>query len=64
MNWNDMVYNEVLKGCTKAGCDSTIAKNAAISALKMYKNNQFTKPTKLITEAITEAKKLIVKKRK
>ena len=64
MNWNDMVYKEVYKGCKSAKCDELTSKNAAQMALQKYKNGQFTKATKLISEAIVEAKKLRVKKRK
>lgn len=64
MNWNDMIYKEVYKGCLAVKCDELTSKNAAINALQKYKNGQFTKATKLITESITEAKNLRVKKRK
>jgi len=64
MTWEDLVYKEVYKQCNAAGCHESISKNAAVMALQKYKNGQFTKATKLITEAVTEAKKLIVKKRK
>lgn len=61
---NDLVWDSVYKGCKKAGCCEITSKNAAINALQMYKNGQFTKASKLVSEAIVEAKKLIVKKRK
>ena len=65
MNPSDMIYNEVYKGCLKAGCDEMLAKNTAITTLQKYKNGQYTtKPSKLITQSIADAKKLIVKKRK
>ena len=64
MNWNDMIYSEVYKQCNAAGCQESISKNAAVMALQKYKNGQFTKATKLITESVTEAKKLTVKKKK
>jgi hypothetical protein len=64
MNWNDMVYSEVYKQCKAANCSELTSKDAAIMALKKYKNGQFTKPTKLISEAVVEAKKLNIKKRK
>ena len=57
MTPNDIVYNEVYKGCKAAKCDELTSKNAAIMALQKFKNGQFTKPTKLISEAIIEAKK-------
>ena len=59
-----MVWNEVYKQCKAAGCDEVTSKNAAIMTLQKFKNGQMSKPSKLITEAIAEAKKLIVKKRK
>ena len=61
---NDLVYDSVYKGCKAEKCDELTSKNAAIMALQKFKNGQFTKPTKLITDAITQAKKLKVKKRK
>ena len=64
MTPNDMVYQETYKGCLKAGCDEIIAKDTAVMTLQKYKNNQFTKVSKLIAQSITDAKKLIVKKRK
>ncbi len=64
MSPNDMIYNETYKGCLRAGCDETLAKNTAITTLQKYKNNQFTKPSALVKTAIAEAKKLIVKKKK
>ena len=62
MTPSDLVYLEIYKGCLKVGCAEFIAKNAAIDGLKKYKNNQFTKPSKLILDCISEAKKLILKK--
>ena len=64
MTPGDMIYNETYKGCLKAGCDELLAKNTAITTLQKYKNNQFTKPSKLVSQSITDAKKLIVKKGK
>ena len=61
---NDMIYDNTYKGCKAAGCCELTSKNAAITALQKFKNGQFVRADKLITEAITEAKKLIVKKRK
>ena len=64
MNAIDTVYMETYKGCLKIGCNESLAKNTAINTLQKYKNNQFTKVSKLIKQSITDAKKLIVKKRK
>ncbi|HHZ94330.1 MAG TPA: hypothetical protein EYN67_01960 [Flavobacteriales bacterium] len=64
MTPNDMIYNEVYKGCLKAGCDELLSKNTAVTTLQKYKNNQFSKPSTLVKESISEAKKLIVKKKK
>ena len=61
---NDFVWQSVYKGCKAAKCDELTSKNAAINALQKYKNGQFTKASKLVSEAIVEAKKLRVKKRK
>lgn len=60
----DMVYNEVYKQCKNSGCDELSSKNAAILTLQKYKNNQFTKVSKLINSAVVDCKKLIVKKRR
>lgn len=64
MTPNDMIYNETYKGCLRAGCDERLAKDTAIATLLKFKRHQFTKPSKLVSESITNAKKLIVKKRK
>lgn len=64
MSPGDLVYMEVYKACLKQGCSESISKNAAVQTLQKYKNNQFTKVHKLIKESITDAKKLIVKKRR
>ena len=64
MTPNDMVYTEVYKGCLKAGCDESTAKNTAVQTLQKYKNNQFSKVSTLISSSIADAKKLIVKKKK
>ena len=64
MTPDELVYNEVLKRCHDAGCTVEIAKNAAASALDKYKKNQFTKASKLIEQAVVDAKKLIIKKPK
>ena len=64
MNAIDLIYNETYKGCLKAGCDESLAKNTALSVIRKYKNNQFVTTSKLISQSITEAKKLIVKKKK
>ena len=64
MTQNDFIYDQTYKGCLAAGCDAYLAKNTAVSTLRKYKNNQFTKPSALIKTAIADAKKLIVKKGK
>lgn len=61
MTPNDLVYSEVFKRCMKVGCTEVVATNAACSALQKYKNNQFTKASKLIDQHVVEAKKLIIK---
>jgi len=64
MTPNDMVYNEVYKGCKANGCIEIVAKDAAQMTLQKYKNNQFTKVSALIKTAISEAKKLNKAKKK
>lgn len=64
MNAKDLVYMETYRGCLKAGCTESVAKDTAVLTLQKYKNNQFAKVSKLIEQSITDAKKLIIKKRK
>lgn len=64
MTPNDLVWHSVYKRCKSAGCDELISKDAAINALQKYKNGQFSKASKLVSESIVEAKKLRTKKRK
>jgi len=64
MNAFDMVYTEVYRGCLKAGCNESVAKDTAVQTLQKYKNNQFSKVSTLISSSIADAKKLIVKKKK
>jgi len=64
MTPNDIVYKTVYTRCLAAGCTEMVSKDAAIMALQKFKNNQFIKATKLIDQAVVEAKKLIVKKRR
>ena len=44
----DFVYMETYRQCKNSGCDELSSKNAAIVTLQKYKNNQFTKISKLI----------------
>lgn len=64
MTPQDMVYNEVYKGCKSAGCIELVSKDAAQMTLQKYKNNQFTKVSTLIKTAISDAKKLNKAKKK
>lgn len=64
MTPQDMVYNEVYKGCKANGCIELICKDAAKMTLQKYKNNQFTKVSTLIRSAISDAKKLNKGKKK
>ena len=57
MTPGDLIYNETYKRCKAAGVMESLSKNAAVEALKKYKNNQFSKPSKLIDEGVTAAKK-------
>ena len=63
MTPNDMVYDAVYKQCLKAKCDEFTAKNAAVMTLQKFKNNQFITPAKLIKQAVSDAKKLMMKKK-
>ena len=64
MTPGDIVYSETYKQCKKNGCSELISKDTAQMTLQKYKNNQFTKVSKLIQQAVTDAKKLIVKRSK
>ena len=64
MNAIDFIYKETYKGCLAIGCDELIAKNTALQTLQKYKNNQFTKVSALIKQAIVDAKKLTPKKKR
>ena len=64
MTPNDLIYNEVYKRCLAAGCIDRVSKDAATMALQKFKNNQFVKAHKLVDQAVLDAKKLIIKKRK
>lgn len=57
MNWNDFIYTQVYKGCLKEGIPENLAKDCAVMTLQSYKNNQFQKPSKLVEQAIKDAKK-------
>tara|TARA_R110000772_G_scaffold105405_1_gene207068 strand:- start:436 stop:633 length:198 start_codon:yes stop_codon:yes gene_type:complete len=62
MNYNDMVYNSIYKGSKAEGVDELTAKDAAIMGLQKYKNGQYATPSKLIKDAIVQAKKNRIKK--
>lgn len=64
MTPNDIVYNEVYKGCIRAGVAEYIAKDTAVMALQKFKNNQFDKPSKLIEKSIKDAKSRFKKSKK
>ena len=64
MTPNDIVYNTVYKDCKAANCDELTSKNAAIMALEKYKKNNFTKVSTMMKQAVTDAKKLVAKKKK
>lgn len=60
----DLLYDTVYKRCLAAGCIESVAKNAAVESCTKYKRNQFKTFSSLIDSSVTEAKKLIIKKRK
>ena len=64
MTSEDLIYKTVYQRCLSAGCIERVAKDAAVSSLQKYKNNQMKSVSNLIDSAVTEAKKLIIKKRK
>ena len=59
---NDLVYNSIYKGSKSEGVDELTAKDAAIMGLQKYKNGQYATPSKLIKDAIVQAKKNRIKK--
>ena len=61
---NDMVYYSIYKGSKAEGVDELTAKDAAIMGLQRYKNGQYASPSKLIKDAIVQAKKNQIKKSK
>jgi len=63
MKPTDLIYNEVYKGCLNVKCDERLARETAIMTIQKYKNNQFTKVSKLIQQSITDAKKLVFKRK-
>ena len=64
MKPEDLVYKETLKRCLDAGVDEIISKNAADECLLKYKRNQFSKPSKLIDESVSTAKRVMKTKKK
>lgn len=64
MTPNDMIYDSVFKGCLQEGLTTHAAKDAAVMALEKYKKNQFDKPSKLVKQAITDAKRTFKKVKK
>lgn len=58
MKPNDLIYDAVYKGCLKAGCSERLSKDTAVAALQKYKNGQFSKTSKLVDGAITDAKRM------
>ena len=64
MTQADFVYDQVYKGCKSAGVDELTSKNAAVTTVQKYKNNQFTKVTALMKSAVTDAKKIMAKKKR
>ena len=62
---SDFVYKQTYSACIDEGCDESLAKETAKSTLLKYQRNEFNgKVSKLIKQSATNAKKLIVKKRK
>ena len=64
MKPEDFIYNQVYRGCLRAGCNEYLSKNTAVEALRRYKNNQFTTPSKLVDELIKHAKKQKIKQKR
>ena len=64
MTPNDMIYNEVFKGCLREGLSNLAAKDAAVIALENYKKNRFEKPSKLVQQSISDAKRKFKKVKK
>lgn len=59
-----LIHKSILDRCAVEKIAKDIANRVANNAITKYKNNQFTKASKLVDEAVTEAKKLQRKKGK
>lgn len=64
MHPHDLVYKEVYKQCKALGIDEMICKDSAQMCLEDFKKGKFTKPSKLITDYVANAKKRSLKKKK
>jgi len=64
MTSEDLIYKTVYQRCLAIGCIERVAKDAAVSSLQKYKNNQMKSVSSLIDSSVSDAKKLIIKKRK
>jgi len=64
MTPSDFVYKQTYSACIREGCDESLAKETAKSTLLKYHRNEFSGNTsKFINQSVTDAKKLIIKKR-
>ena len=57
-----LIKSSILQRCREQGIQSDTANDVADQAVQKYKNNQFTKASKLVDEALTKAKSFTKKK--
>jgi len=57
MKPNDFIFNSVYRNAIKQGAKEPIAKDCAITAMRLYKTNQFKKAGDMIDKQIKEAVK-------
>ncbi len=62
---NKFVHDQVYKACVKAGCDELLSKETAKATVKKYERGDFSgRVDKFIAQSVTNASKLIVKKKR
>ena len=57
-----LIHKSILDRCDKENIRRDTALDVADQAVQKYKNNQFTKASKLVDEALTKAKSFTKKK--
>ena len=60
----NLIHSSILQRCDNENIKRNIALDVADQAVVQYKQNRFSKASKLVDEAVTKAKKLTIKKAK